>query len=89
MKLDDSRTPSRLIWGDKTYDDDSGAVVEDRSIGEQIGTVKGFSDSRVFRVVGKSEQDSLIVTRTDEMTIYKLYRSETSSGASSGEKGKY
>lgn len=79
MKLDDSKTPSRLIWGDRIYDD-CGTECEDRSIGEQIGTVEGISDWRVFRVTGKSEQDSLIVTRTDEMTIYELYKRETFSG---------
>lgn len=78
MKLD-NRTPARLIWGDRIYDD-CGAAVEDRSIGEQIGTIEGISDSRVFRVTGKPEQDSLIVSRTDEMTTYDLYRRETSSG---------
>lgn len=78
MKFD-NRTPSRLIWGDRIYDD-CGAEVGDRSIGEQIGTIEGLDDSRVFRVKGRPEQDSLIVACSDEMTIYDLYRRETPSG---------
>ena len=77
MKFDD-RTPARLIWGDRIYDC-SGFADGDHSVAVQIGTVKGMGNSRVFRVKGKPEEDSLIVSCSDEMTTYELYRREMAS----------
>lgn len=82
MKFD-SGDPPRLIWGDRIYNcygDASG----NPPAGKQIGTIAGHSDSRVFEAPGRPEEEWLVVTESDEMTIYTLYRRATVSGMSSG-----
>ncbi|HEX3037657.1 MAG TPA: hypothetical protein VHO94_01520 [Oscillospiraceae bacterium] len=75
MKYDGNNS-SYLLWGKNEYSC-YGIISEDNEIGKQIGTVAGVSDSRVFEVKGQSPQCWLIVTNSDEMTIYSLYKEDS------------
>lgn len=77
MKFDGS-DPPRLIWGNRVYDC-YGNANGNLPAGKQIGIIGGHNGSRVFEAPGKAEQDWLVVTESDEMTIYTLYKRESDS----------